>query len=260
MERKLPVLISPFASRFVPSLRQCHYVGGMPEAVGAFLARGLLEDARAVQESILLGCERDISKHHPRREAEYALAAWNSIPSHLGGKSKKCVFGQIADGAVIGGSPVFEEFVGALTEQYVCQQLIASCGLTPHYWSAAKSTGDIDLPVEGEGSVFALEVKAEENLRAFKGAHPEAARSASASRATGSRTGCATCPSTPSPARGFGRVTHGTARQKEVAPTIGTAAQSTVRRNHHCQAAASPLACGAHRKNEQLTIRSRRAE
>ena len=69
---------------------------------------------------------------------------------------------------------VFEEFRRALTEQYVCQQLIASCGLTPHYWSAAKSTGDIDLPVEGEGSVFALEVKAKENLRAFKGAHPEA--------------------------------------------------------------------------------------
>ena len=103
MERKLLMSISSFASRFVPLLRQCHYVGGMPEAVGAFLARGLLEDARAVQESILLGYERDISKHLPRREAEYALAAWNSIPSHLGRKNKRCVFGQIADGTVIGG-------------------------------------------------------------------------------------------------------------------------------------------------------------
>ena len=39
-------LISSFSSRLVPLLRQYYYVGGMPEAVGAFLDRGLLEGAR----------------------------------------------------------------------------------------------------------------------------------------------------------------------------------------------------------------------
>ena len=47
----------------MPLLRQCYYVGGMPEAVAAFLENGLLEEARAAQEEILLGYERDISKH-----------------------------------------------------------------------------------------------------------------------------------------------------------------------------------------------------
>lgn len=83
----------------MPLLRQCYYVGGMPEAVAAFLENGLLEEARAAQEEILLGYERDISKHLSRTETEYALAAWNSIPSHLGKENKKFVFGHITEGA-----------------------------------------------------------------------------------------------------------------------------------------------------------------
>ena len=78
---------------------------------------------------------------------------------------------------VVDGNKVFTEFKGALTEQYVCQQLISECGLSPYYWSAENSTGEIDFLVQNGGNVFAMEVKAEENLRAkslraFRGAHP----------------------------------------------------------------------------------------
>lgn len=231
-------LINGFSGKLVPLLRQYYYVGGMPEAVGAFLERGLLEDAREVQLEILQGYERDISKHLSRTETEYALAAWRSIPSHLGRENKKFVFSHIASGArarnyqagitwltqagittlvrriskpgiplapyaddtafklflvdvgllgamagldketVVGGSEIFEEFKGSLTEQYVCQQLVSDCGLTPYYWSAENSSGEIDFLAQGPNSVYAIEVKAEENLRAkslraFKGAHPE---------------------------------------------------------------------------------------
>lgn len=230
-------LINSFSSKFVPLLRQYYYVGGMPEAVSVFLERGLLEDAREVQFEILRGYERDISKHLGRTEAEYALAAWRSIPSHLGRENKKFVFSHISSGArarnyrssitwltqagiatpvrriskpgiplapyaddaafklflvdigllgamagldketVIGGSDIFEEFKGSLTEQYVCQQLVSDCGLTPHYWSAENSSGEIDFLVQAANSVYSIEVKAEENLRAkslraFKESHP----------------------------------------------------------------------------------------
>lgn len=233
-----PALISSFSSKLIPLLRQYYYVGGMPEAVDAFLGRGLLEDAREVQLEILRGYERDISKHLGRTETEYALAAWRSIPAHLGRENKKFVFSHIAQGArardyqsgitwltqagiatlvrriskpgiplrpyaddtafklflvdvgllgamsqldketVIGGSDIFEEFKGSLTEQYVCQQLVSDCGLTPYYWSAENSSGEIDFLVQSSNSVFAIEVKAEENLRskslrAFKESHPE---------------------------------------------------------------------------------------
>ena len=85
------LLIGSFSSKFAPLLRQ-YYIGGMPEAVNAFLESGLLEDAREVQSEILLGYERDISKHLSRTEAEYTLAAWGSIHSHLSHENKKFVF------------------------------------------------------------------------------------------------------------------------------------------------------------------------
>ena len=63
-------MINSFSSKFIPLLRQYYYVGGMPEAVAAFLDRGLLEDAREVQNEIIQGYERDISKHLSRAETE----------------------------------------------------------------------------------------------------------------------------------------------------------------------------------------------
>lgn len=80
--------------------------------------------------------------------------------------------------AALDGNTAFTEFKGALTEQYVCQQLVSDCGLAPYYWSAKNSRGEIGFLTQYGGSVFAIEVKAEENLRAkslraFKDSHPE---------------------------------------------------------------------------------------
>ena len=79
---------------------------------------------------------------------------------------------------VVGGSGIFKEPKGSLTEQYVCQQLVSDCGLTPCYWSAKNSSGENDFLVQGSNSVYAIEVKAKENLwakslRLFKEPHPE---------------------------------------------------------------------------------------
>lgn len=64
------------------------------------------------------------------------------------------------------GSTLFTEFKGALSENYVCQQLVASGEITPSYWSAEKSDGEIDFLYGYEGKVVPVEVKAERNLRA----------------------------------------------------------------------------------------------
>lgn len=68
--------------------------------------------------------------------------------------------------SILEGNALFEEFKGALTEQYMCQQLISKCGLRPWYWSAENSRGEIDFIVQDGGIVYPIEVKAEENLRA----------------------------------------------------------------------------------------------
>lgn len=67
---------------------------------------------------------------------------------------------------IIDGNRIFTEFKGALTEQYVLQQLVTGLGVIPYYYSTANSTGEIDFLLQAKQSVLPLEVKAEENLRA----------------------------------------------------------------------------------------------
>ena len=74
--------------------------------------------------------------------------------------------GDIDVRTLLGGNDIFVEFKGALTEQYVLQQLIAEVGVTPYYWSSEHGTGEIDLLFQMDGAIVPLEVKAEENLRA----------------------------------------------------------------------------------------------
>lgn len=80
--------------------------------------------------------------------------------------------------SVVNGNAVFTEFKGALAEQFVCQQLISDCGMRPFYWSAENSRGELDFLTQKSGKTYAIEVKAEENLkakslRAFEEKHPE---------------------------------------------------------------------------------------
>ena len=74
--------------------------------------------------------------------------------------------GDIDEKTLIAGNLIFEEFKGALTEQYVLQQLIIISDIAIHYWSAERSTAEIDFLVQYLGSVIPIEVKAEENLQA----------------------------------------------------------------------------------------------
>lgn len=64
------------------------------------------------------------------------------------------------------GNQIFQEFKGAVTEQYVMQQLIADKELTLNYWSIENSTAEIDFITQYQGNIIPIEVKAEENLKA----------------------------------------------------------------------------------------------
>ena len=230
-------LLGSLVAKFRELLKQYYFVGGMPEAIATFVESADLSAVRAVQEGVLFGYERDISKHLGAAGAERALSAWRSLPVHLGQENKKFVFGHIGEGArardyrsaitwltqagiatrvprvskpgvplsayadesafklfsldvgllcalsrldassIVDGNALFTEFRGALTEQYVCQQLVSDCNLSPCYWSAENSRGEVDFLVQRGGRVYPIEVKAEENLRskslrAFSGRYP----------------------------------------------------------------------------------------
>ena len=62
------------------------------------------------------------------------------------------------------GSAIFEEFKGALTEQYILQQLVTLENVAIHYWSADNARSEIDFLVQISGQIIPIEVKSEENL------------------------------------------------------------------------------------------------
>lgn len=61
-------------------------------------------------------------------------------------------------------SMLFTEFKGALTEQYVEQELVAQ-GYRPVYWSSDTGTAETDFVVARDGVPLPIEVKAGDNLR-----------------------------------------------------------------------------------------------
>lgn len=67
--------------------------------------------------------------------------------------------------SILEGNEIFVEFKGALTEQYVLQQIVSDTAYTPYYYSGEKSTYEVDFLVQKGKGLVPIEVKAEENLR-----------------------------------------------------------------------------------------------
>lgn len=73
---------------------------------------------------------------------------------------------KIGPSILLEGNNLFCEFKGALAENYVCQELIATNKIIPHYWSAGNSSGEVDFVYDYDRLVVPVEVKAATNLRA----------------------------------------------------------------------------------------------
>lgn len=67
---------------------------------------------------------------------------------------------------LLDGDDLFVEFKGALTEQYVCQQLETIEDLGVYYYTNDRGSCEIDFVVDNGEQIVPIEVKAETNLRA----------------------------------------------------------------------------------------------
>lgn len=67
---------------------------------------------------------------------------------------------------LVEGNSVFGQYKGALTEQYVMQQLLAAGETELFYWKAPKAQAEVDFLLQGGQGVVPVEVKAERNLKA----------------------------------------------------------------------------------------------
>lgn len=66
---------------------------------------------------------------------------------------------------ILEGNEIFVEFKGALTEQYVLQQLISDTPYTPYYYGTEKATFEQDFLIQKDVDIVPIEVKAETNIR-----------------------------------------------------------------------------------------------
>ena len=67
---------------------------------------------------------------------------------------------------LLDGNDLFVEFKGALTEQYVCQQLKTIEGLDVYYYTNDRGSCEVDFVVDTGDRIVPVEVKAEVNLKA----------------------------------------------------------------------------------------------
>ena len=91
-------LVKVFASRFSDLLKQYYFVGGMPEAVAAFVQTRNFAEVRRVHQSLLDGYRRDFTKHAPAEVAPRISMVWNSIPGQLSRENKKFICKDVAPG------------------------------------------------------------------------------------------------------------------------------------------------------------------
>lgn len=80
-------------------LQAYYYVGGMPEAVLAWVHNHDPEDVTRIQKSILESYELDFAKHAPDREFEKLSAIWQAVPAQLAQENQKFIFNRVKTGS-----------------------------------------------------------------------------------------------------------------------------------------------------------------
>lgn len=137
-----------------------------------FIYGMLKEGARAKTFEVALEWLKDsglISKVHRIKKPALPLVAYEDFAAFkvfITDVGLLCAMANVDVDIILNGSQIFEEFKGALTEQFVFQQLKAKRNMQIFYWSAENSSGELDFVVQDEEKIYPIEVKAEENVQA----------------------------------------------------------------------------------------------
>ena len=201
-------------------LKEYMYIGGMPEAVTAYIETGNLHETRKAQEQILNNYKNDFSKHIKGTDIPKVRMLWDSIPVHLSKEKKKFIYKEINSGARASAYEnaldwlvntglvhkvdrvndaklplaayadrsafkifmldtgllsaaagldirtfyepdpfVFKEFKGAITEQFVLQELKTLARLPVCYWGREEGKSEVDFIVQWQNELVPFEVK-----------------------------------------------------------------------------------------------------
>lgn len=90
----------------------------------------------------------------------------NAFKLYLGDVGLLSAMVKLDPKVLIHGADLFLQFKGALTEQFVCEQLQNIENSEIGYWTNDRSTSEIDFLLQTNAEVIPIEVKAEKNLKA----------------------------------------------------------------------------------------------
>lgn len=137
-----------------------------------FIYGVIKEGARAKDFELAIEWLKDaglIYKVNRCKKAQLPLAAYEDFSAFKMFLSDIGLMGamsKVSANSLLNGNALFSDFKGALTEQYVLQELKSDQALSVYYWSAENSRGEIDFLLQDEDKIVPIEVKAEENLQA----------------------------------------------------------------------------------------------
>lgn len=137
-----------------------------------FIYGMIKEGARAKDFELAIEWLKDaglIYKVNRCKKAQLPLAAYEDFSAFKMFLSDIGLMGAMSNipvQSLLNGNMLFSDFKGALTEQFVLQQMKTNQSLSIYYWAADNSRGEIDFLVQQEEKVIPIEVKAEENLQA----------------------------------------------------------------------------------------------
>jgi predicted AAA+ superfamily ATPase len=95
----LEPVLGPLHERLTDLLRAYDVIGGMPQAVQAYVQHLPPQTVDKILDDILLGYERDVARHAEGRNIQKILAVWNSIVGQLAKENRKFIYGNVREGA-----------------------------------------------------------------------------------------------------------------------------------------------------------------
>ena len=184
------------SSKIVTLLKQYYVIGGMPEVVDSWFKNHDIQETERIQQQIISSYELDFAKHADIRDYPKLTAIWSSIPNQLSKPNNKFIFSQVKKGYrakdledalewLIDAGLVYKvakiekpfiplssyadnsysEFKGAVTENFVLNELVKSLSSSLYYWTSDNSA-EVDFVIQCGVNVVPIEVKAETNVKA----------------------------------------------------------------------------------------------
>lgn len=109
-----------------------------------------------------------VHKVHRVSEPHLPLAAYKDFSAYklfVLDVGLLCAMSGLGARSILEGNELFVEFKGALAEQFVLQELLATTAYIPYYYGTEKATFEQDFLLQKESDIIPVEVKAGGNVR-----------------------------------------------------------------------------------------------